>query len=146
MRLQNVSTAARVAVDNAVLVPALLYGSERWVLQKKNERKLNAVEMRSLCRICKDSIADQIIRNEEIHRMAGISEYVMVRMKKNVLSWFGHVERMRVSNKIYDGKVSGKRGRVPRLTFENTVSKSSKSSATQHATQYQRVGPLNTQR
>ena len=48
-------------------------------------------------------------------------------MKKIVLSWFGHVERMsdeRMAKKIYDGKVSGKSGRGrPRLTFENTVSK-----------------------
>ena len=55
--------------------------------------------------------------------MAGASEDVTVIMKKNVLSWFGHVERMsdeRMTKKIYDGKVSGKRGRGrPRLTFEN---------------------------
>ena len=59
--------------------------------------------------------------------MAGTSEDVTVRMKKNVLSWFGHVERMSdeiMRKKIYDGKVSGKRDRGrPRLTFENTVSK-----------------------
>ena len=57
--------------------------------------------------------------------MAGTSEGVTV--KKNVLSWFGHVERMsdeRMAKKIYDGKVNGKRGRErPRLTFENTVTK-----------------------
>ena len=44
-----------------------------------------------------------------------------------MLSWFGHVERMsdeRMAKKIYDGKVSGKRGRGrPPLTFETTVSK-----------------------
>ena len=35
------------------------------------------------------------MRNEEIHRMAGTSEDVMVtRQKKGVLSWFGRVERM----------------------------------------------------
>ena len=48
MRRQNVSTAARLAVYNAVLVPSMLYGSETRVLQKKNERKMNTVEMRSL--------------------------------------------------------------------------------------------------
>ena len=37
MRRRNVITAARLAVHNAVLVPTLLYGSETWVLQKKNE-------------------------------------------------------------------------------------------------------------
>ena len=50
-----------------------------------------------------------------------------MRMKKNVFSWFGHVKRLsdeRMEKKIYDGKVSGKRGRGrPRLTSENTVSK-----------------------
>ena len=40
---------------------------------------------------------------QEVHRMAGTSEDVTVRMKKNVLSWFGSDERM--AKKIYDGKV-----------------------------------------
>ena len=70
-------------------------------------------------------LADQI-HNEEIYRMAGTSEDVTVRIKQNVLSWFGHVERMsdeRMAKKIYDGTESGKRGSGrPRLTFENTVS------------------------
>ena len=59
--------------------------------------------------------------------MAGTSENVTVRIKKNELSWFGHVERMsdeRRAINIYDGNVRGKRGRVsPQLTFENIVSK-----------------------
>ena len=54
---------------------------------------MNAVEMRALRRIYGVSLADRI-RNEEVHRMAGTSEDVPVRMKKNVLSWFGHVEQM----------------------------------------------------
>ena len=58
MRRRNVSTAARLAVHNAVLVPTLLYDSETWVLQKKNKRKMNAVEMRSIRRICGVSVAD----------------------------------------------------------------------------------------
>ena len=36
------------------------------------------------------------------------AENVTVRIKKNVLSWFGHVERMcdeRMAKKIYSGKV-----------------------------------------
>ena len=88
-------------------------------LQKKNERKMNAVEMRSLRRICGFRLADRI-RNEKVHRMAGTNQDVLI-------SWFGHVERTsveRTAKKIYDGKVSGKRGsRRPRLIFENTVSK-----------------------
>ena len=47
------------------------------------------------------------MRNEEIYRMAGTSVDVTVRMK-NVLGWFGHVERMsdkRIAKKTYDGKI-----------------------------------------
>ena len=43
MRRRNVSTAARLAAHNVVLVPRLLYGSNTWVLQKKT--KMNAVKM-----------------------------------------------------------------------------------------------------
>ena len=49
--------------------------------------------MRSLHRISGVSLAHGN-HNEEIHRVAGTSEDVTMRMKKNVLSWFGHVERM----------------------------------------------------
>ena len=49
-----------------------------------------------------------------IKRMAGTSEDITVRIKKNVLSWFRHIERMSdegMAKKIYDGKVSGTKGR-----------------------------------
>ena len=82
--------------------------------------------MRSLRRIYSVSLAHRI-GNEETHRMLGICEDVTVRVKKNVLSWFGHVELMseeKIAKNIIYTKVSGKRDRGrPRLTFENTVSK-----------------------
>ena len=46
---------------------------------------MNAVDIRSLRRICGVSLVD-LIRNEEIHRMVGTSEDVTVRMKKKVLN------------------------------------------------------------
>ena len=67
---------------------------------------MNAVKIRSLPRICGFSLADRI-HDEEIHRMARTSKDVSMRMKKNVLSWFGYVERMsdeRMANKNYNGK------------------------------------------
>ena len=121
MRWRNVSTAARLAVMNAVLVPTLLYSSETWKLQTKNEKNMNAVEMQSVRMI------SAYLIDEDIYRMASTSEDVTVRMKKTVLSRFRNVQRMsdeRMAKNIYDGKMSGKRGgRRPRLTFENTVSK-----------------------
>ena len=54
---------------------------------------MNAVEMRSLRKLCGVTLADQI-RNEEIRRMAGLKESVIIKMHKGMLRWFGHVERM----------------------------------------------------
>ena len=76
MRRRKVSTAACLAVHNAVLVLTLLYGSETWALQKKNERKINAAEMRFCLGICGFSLADRI-RNEDIaerHVIARMSQ------------------------------------------------------------------------
>ena len=56
----------------------------------------------------------KLIEFAMIHRMAGTNEDVTVRMKKNELGWFGHVERIsdeRMAKNIYDGKVSGNKGR-----------------------------------
>ena len=40
MTQRNFSTAAYLAVHNAVLVPTLLYGGKTRILQKKNKRKI----------------------------------------------------------------------------------------------------------
>ena len=71
--MMKISTAGHLTVHNVVLEPTLLYGSETWVLQKKNERKMTAVKMRSLRRICGVSLGDRI-HKEEIHRMTGTRE------------------------------------------------------------------------
>ena len=81
---QSITRKARLAVHNAVLVPTLLYGSEAWVCQKKHESKVNAVEMRSLRKLCGVTLADQI-RNEEIRRMAGFKESVIIKMHKGMV-------------------------------------------------------------
>ena len=39
MRRRNVSTAARLAVHNAVLVPTLLYGSETYVYRRRMKER-----------------------------------------------------------------------------------------------------------
>ena len=55
----------RLAVNNTVFVPMLLHGSETWVLQRKNEKKMYAEEMRSLCRTCDISVAVRIRRDTQ---------------------------------------------------------------------------------
>ncbi|XP_026317751.1 uncharacterized protein LOC113228612 [Hyposmocoma kahamanoa] len=46
------SQKAYMSIHNALLVPTLTFGSESWVWQKKDESRINAVEMRYLRKIC----------------------------------------------------------------------------------------------
>ena len=54
------------------------------------------------------------VRNEEVHRRAGIEMELASRADQRVLRWFRHVERMddyRIARRVLMAKVSG--GRVP---------------------------------
>ncbi|GBP82570.1 hypothetical protein EVAR_87816_1 [Eumeta japonica] len=62
---KSVFKQARLAMHNAVLIPTLMYGSESWVWQKKNESRINAVEMRSLRSMCGVSRKDRC-RNSDV--------------------------------------------------------------------------------
>ena len=55
------------------------------------------------------------VRNEEVHRRAGIEMELARRADQRVLRWFGHVERMvdyRMARRVLMAEVSG--GRVRR--------------------------------
>jgi hypothetical protein len=98
-----------------------MYGSETWKWLKKDEREMNAIEMR-LCEECVEE-TDRV-RNEKIRDGCNFKMDVVTRTKVNKLRWFGHIERIneeRMKEKIYMAKRKGvrKRGR-PRATRPHT--------------------------
>ena len=110
------SKEAKLAVHNRVLIPTLTYDSEAWNWQRKDESRLNAVEMRSLKRMCGKTMYDRI-KNVDIRKECKADVSVMNRIKKGTLRWFGHVERMneeRSVKRIYDAKVNVRRSREAR--------------------------------
>ncbi|GBP64728.1 hypothetical protein EVAR_56760_1 [Eumeta japonica] len=48
MNSKSFSRQVRLAIHNGILIPTPMYGSEDWIWQKKNENRINAVEIRSL--------------------------------------------------------------------------------------------------
>ncbi|GBP09875.1 hypothetical protein EVAR_92428_1 [Eumeta japonica] len=60
MSSKSVSQQARLAIHNGVLIPTLIYGSEGWVWQKKNKRRINVVKMRFLRNMCAVSLKDDV--------------------------------------------------------------------------------------
>ena len=65
------------------------------------------------------------VRNEEVHRRAGIEKELASRQDQRALRWFGHVERTveyRMARRVLMAEVSGgqERGR-PRLGWMDGV-------------------------
>ena len=56
-------------------------------------RKVNILEMKCLSSLVGVSRTDRV-RNEEVHRRAGIERELASRADQRVLRWFGHVESM----------------------------------------------------
>jgi hypothetical protein len=107
-----VSKKAKLAVQSGVLLPTLMYGSESWVWQKKHTSRVNAVEMRALRSTIGVKLSDSV-RNEVIREECGVKEDVVTKIKKNMLRWFGHVERMdgrTLTKQIYEADVGGNAG------------------------------------
>jgi hypothetical protein len=65
------------------------------------------------------------VRNEVIRKECGVKEDVVTKIEKNMLRWFGHVERMderRFTKEIYEAHVGGNAGKgKPRRTFLDQI-------------------------
>ena len=85
---------------------------------------INAVEMRSLRRMCGKRLIDRV-RNEQIREECNVKVGVVTKMKVKKLRWFGHVERMsdeRLTRKIYEAERCGSRRRGrPRVSWLDHV-------------------------
>lgn len=73
-------------------VPVILYGSESWILRRKDESKITAAEMRFLRSVEGVSRSDRI-PNDEIRQRLEISA-ILDKINKNKENWKNHVNRM----------------------------------------------------
>ena len=70
-----------------------LYGAEAWGMSRAERRKVNVLEMKCLRSLVGLSRMD-CVRNEEVHRRAGIERELASTADQRVLRWFAHVEKM----------------------------------------------------
>jgi hypothetical protein len=91
-------------------VPVLSYGSESWVISKKDKDKIQAAEMRFLRRVKGCTRADRI-RNVDIRAKLNIYN-INNRLEENKEKWKQHIDRMketRIPKLILQYQPKGKR-------------------------------------
>ena len=115
---------AKKCLYERVIVPTALYGTEAWGMRSAERRKVNVLEMKCLRSLVRVSRMDRV-RNEEVHRRAGIERELANRADQRVLRWFGLVDRMdeyRMARRVSMDEVSGGRVRWrPRLGWMDGV-------------------------
>ena len=109
---KELTKSTKVQVVNAIVIPTLTYGCEAWTLQARHKGQIEAAQMRALRRIEGVSRMDRM-RNVDIRGRLK-QEGVLDMVKKRQQNWKQKVEEMsnnRVTKKIYDGEITGRRPR-----------------------------------
>ena len=101
-----------------------MYGSEAWTVNESELSKIHTVEMDFLRSMIGKKRNDRV-RNEWVRQECDVKESIKVKTKRNLLRWFGHMERMndeRLTKKVYCAKVDGcrRRGR-PRKVWMDQI-------------------------
>ena len=76
------------------MISTVVYGSEMWSLNAQERRKIEVFERMCLRSICGIRREDSEKPNNIIREMCGCELSLLERIERNVLKWFGHVERM----------------------------------------------------
>ena len=92
------------SVDETLLVPVLIYGSET-MLWKKERSRIRTVQMENLRGLLGIRRMDRVL-NARITELCGVTkgQDEGERVDEGVLRWFGHVERMeknRIAKSVY---------------------------------------------
>lgn len=120
---REVEQKTKTRVQQAILEPILLYGSESWTPTTSDLSKINATQMKCLRRIAGHTRWDRI-RNDRIRQDLN-AEPIERRLENKQLLWFGHVQRMnesRITRRLAEARPQGRRpiGR-PRTTLEERI-------------------------
>ena len=113
----------KAKVYEAIIRPALTYGSECWAMKVTNKMKIATTEMRMLRGILGVSRREHM-RNEDIRRILHITPIDEV-MRNGRHCWFGHVQRRDANNvtrRVMELAIPGarRRGR-PKKTWHHQI-------------------------
>ena len=79
-------------VYRTVVRLVMIYGLECWMLKKKDERRLETMEMKMLRRMLGVTLKDRM-RNEDVRSRTTVTSSVVSVIEVNKLRWYGHLLR-----------------------------------------------------
>ena len=108
---KDISLKLRLKIINLYIYPIVLYGDETWTLYTDTINRIEAFEMWIFRKLARVSYKDRIT-NVEVLRRLGVKRELMSKIKKDKLTYFGHVMRHEsIQKTILTGKTEGQRGR-----------------------------------
>jgi hypothetical protein len=84
---------AKRGMYEGIVSPMLLYGSEIWAIGAVESRQMEVMGMKCMRAMCGVSIMDGV-RNGDVRGGCDSEVSIGEIFDKNVLMWYGHVERM----------------------------------------------------
>ena len=98
IRKREISKDTKMTIYRTIYRSILTFGCESWVLNKRLESKLQALEMKYLRGVKGVTRMDKL-RNADIREELG-SEALLDFVKKRQLSWWGHLQRMQEGRQV----------------------------------------------
>ncbi|KAF7656129.1 hypothetical protein LDENG_00046000, partial [Lucifuga dentata] len=121
---RELSQKARLTIYQSIYVPILTYGHELWVMTKRTRSRIQAAEMRFLCRVSGITLRDRV-RSSDIREGLGV-ELLLLRIERSQLRWFRHLIRTppaRLLREVFQARPTGKRPRGrPRTRWRDYIS------------------------
>lgn len=121
---KGIRDSTKKRIYYTIIEGIVLYNSEVWEVNKKQNRKLQALEMDALRRSCRVSRI-QHIPNTVIKERMKVEKDIIDRIEGKRLVWYGHLRRMQETRwplKILNWTPAGKRRRGrPRRTWGQAV-------------------------
>jgi hypothetical protein len=89
---KQMTKGTQLRIHNVTAKAALKFGSEAWVLKKRDEQRLEAAEMKFVRRLLGITKLDRE-RNQSVREILGVQNIVL-EIKQYQREWLQHIERM----------------------------------------------------
>ncbi|KAK3538079.1 hypothetical protein QTP70_028636 [Hemibagrus guttatus] len=113
----------KASIYQSIYVPTLTYGHELWVMTERVRSRIQAAEMRFLCRVVGRSLRDRV-RSSVTREELGV-EPLLLHIERGQLRWLGHLFWMppeRLPGEVFRACPTGKRPRGrPRTRWRDYV-------------------------